>query len=129
MKNHIHKMGLIYMTKYDKSTCVKVNKDKMDLIKKKGLNLQDILDKAMDEELKLNKEEITKESIKEINEKINKLTHKKEERMEEYQKKIDSITRTINESKKHEEKMYDEKIEYLKTKKYYLEKTLNNGGL
>ena len=129
MKNHIHKMGLIDMTKYDKSTCVKVNKDKMDLIKKKGLNLQDILDKAMDEELKLNKEEITKESIKEINEKINKLTHKKEERMEEYQKKIDSITRTINESKKHEEKMYDEKIEYLKTKKYYLEKTLNNGGL
>lgn len=129
MKNHIHKTGLIYMTKYDKSTCVKVNKDKMDLIKKKGLNLQDILDKAMDEELKLNKEEITKESIKEINEKINKLTHKKEERMEEYQKKIDSITRTINESKKHEEKMYDDQIEYLKTKKYYLEKTLNNGGL
>lgn len=122
-------MGLIDMTKYDKSTCVKVNKDKMDLIKKKGLNLQDILDKAMDEELKLNKEEITKESIKEINEKINKLTHKKEERMEEYQKKIDSITRTINESKKHEEKMYDDQIEYLKTKKYYLEKTLNNGGL
>ena len=129
MKNHIHKMGLIDMTKYDKSTCVKVNKDKMDLIKKKGLNLQDILDKAMDEELKLNKEEITKESIKEINEKINKLTHKKEERMEEYQKKIDSITRTINESKKHEEKMYDDQIEYLKAKKYYLEKTLNNGGL
>lgn len=129
MKNHIHKMGLIDMTKYNKSTCVKVNKDKMDLIKKKGLNLQDILDKAMDEELKLNKEEITKESIKEINEKINKLTHKKEERMEEYQKKIDSITRTINESKKHEEKMYDDQIEYLKAKKYYLEKTLNNGGL
>lgn len=122
-------MGLIDMTKYNKSTCVKVNKDKMDLIKKKGLNLQDILDKAMDEELKLNKEEITKESIKEINEKINKLTHKKEERMEEYQKKIDSITRTINESKKHEEKMYDDQIEYLKAKKYYLEKTLNNGGL
>ncbi len=122
-------MGLIDMTKYDKSTCVKVNKDKMDLIKKKGLNLQDILDKAMDEELKLNKDEITKESIKEITEKINKLTHKKEERMTEYQKKIDSITRTINESKKHEEKMYDDQIEYLKTKKYYLEKTLNNGGL
>ncbi|MBO7718956.1 MAG: hypothetical protein J6S29_02260 [Methanosphaera sp.] len=116
------------MTKYDKCTCVKVNRDKMDLIKKKGLNLQDVLDKAMNEELNLNKDETTTESINQINEKINKLKRQKEERMEEYQKKIDSITRTINESKKHEEKLYDNQIEYLTTKKYYLEKTLNDGG-
>ena len=30
------------MTEFDKCTCVKVNKDKMDLIKAKGLNLQDL---------------------------------------------------------------------------------------
>lgn len=117
-------MGLMNMTKYDKCTCVKVNKDKMDLIKKKGLNLQDVLDKAMNEELDLNEDEITLNSIQEITEKINRLTHKKEERMEEYQKKIDSITRTINESKKYEEKLYDNQIEYLRTEKIYLEKKL-----
>ena len=51
------------MTKFNKCTCVKVNKEKMDLIKAKGLNLQDILDKAMDNELKLNKTQSIEDTI------------------------------------------------------------------
>ena len=61
------------MTKFNKCTCVKVNKEKMDLIKAKGLNLQDILDKAMDNELKLNKTQSIEDTIDEINTKIEKL--------------------------------------------------------
>lgn len=45
----------------------------MDLIKAKGLNLQDILDKAMDNELKLNKTQSIEDTIDEINTKIEKL--------------------------------------------------------
>jgi hypothetical protein len=113
------------MTVYDKCTCVKVNRDKMDLIKKKGLNLQDILDKAMDNELNLNKE-MNEDTLIQISDKINELSIKKEERLIDYQKKTDLINRLLTESKENEMKYYDQRIEYLKNKKQYLEKTIKS---
>ena len=61
------------MTEFNKCTCVKVNKEKMDLIKAKGLNLQDLLDKAMDDELNLSEVSSHQEKIDNLNAKIDKL--------------------------------------------------------
>ena len=61
------------MSNFNKCTCVKVNKEKMDLIKAKGLNLQDLLDKAMNEELNLNNMPDKEQKIDEILTKIEKL--------------------------------------------------------
>lgn len=108
------------MTEFNKCTCVKVNKEKMDLIKKKGLNLQDILDKAMDGVLNLNKSEITQLSIDELNKKIEKLTIQRDEALVDCQKRIDLLIKNLNESKEHEKMLYDKQINYLISKRDYL---------
>lgn len=114
------------MTEFNKCTCVKVNKEKMDLIKSRGINLQDLLDEAMDMELNINKDEIKQSKIQKINEEIEKVEKEKEEKMIYCQKKIDTLMKNLIESKEHEEEVYNKKIEYLKRKKRYMEKTLNS---
>lgn len=91
----------------------------MDLIKAKGLNLQDLLDNAMDDELNFN-EEKNNESIERIDEEIRKLQQQKQQCLNDYQKKIDIIIKNLNEFKKQEEIYYDKQIHILECKKEYL---------
>ena len=39
------------MVRFNETTCVKINKEKKDLAKSKGLKLQDILDNALNDAL------------------------------------------------------------------------------
>lgn len=110
------------MTELNKCTCVKVNKEKMDLIKSKGLHLQDILDKAMDEELQLSKISNSQQKIEELKEIIKKLEQEKEDSLKEYDKKIDLIIKLLTESKNTEETYYNKRIQSLKMEIEYLEK-------
>ena len=111
------------MTKFNKCTCVKVNKEKMDLIKAKGLNLQDILDKAMDNELKLNKTQSIEDTIDEINTKIEKLEKQRDSAIIDCEKKINILMKNLSELKHREEKNFNKEINFLKLKREYL---LNN---
>ncbi|ABC57367.1 MULTISPECIES: hypothetical protein [Methanosphaera] len=111
------------MTKFNKCTCVKVNKEKMDLIKAKGLNLQDILDKAMDNELKLNKTQSIEDTIDEINTKIEKLEKQRDAAIIDCEKKINILMKNLSELKHREEKNFNKEINFLKLKREYL---LNN---
>ena len=100
-------------------------KEKMDLIKKKGLNLQDLLDVAMDIELELN-DSITKSSIDIFSDKIIELQCKRDEAMVDYQKRIDLVLKMLHESKEKEKEYYDRQIDYLESKIEYLKKQLDN---
>lgn len=110
------------MTEFNKCTCVKVNKEKMDMIKAKGLNLQDLLDKAMDDELNLNQIQDNRQRINEINKQIKKLEKQRDEAMADCQKKIDILMKNLIESKNHEEENYNKQIKILKLEREYLEK-------
>lgn len=114
----------IALSQYNKCTCVKVNKEKMTLIKAKGLNLQDLLDNAMDNELQLNDNQINNGKIEQINEKIEKLEQEKLQTITDYQKKIDTLLKNLNELKKQEEEFYDKQIRILQLKKEYMEKNM-----
>jgi len=114
------------MSQYNKCTCVKVNKEKMALIKAKGLNLQDLLDNAMDNELRLNDDPTNYWEIEQINEKIMKLEEEKLQTITDYQKKIDTLLKNLNELKKQEEEFYDKQIRIFQLQKEYLE---NNIGI
>lgn len=110
------------MTEFNKCTCVKVNKEKMDMIKAKGLNLQDLLDKAMDDELNLDQIQDNQQRINEINQQIKKLEKQRDEAMKDCQKKIDILMKNLLESKNHEEENYNKQIKILKLERQYLEK-------
>ena len=60
---------------------------KMDLIKAKGLNLQDLLDKAMNEELNLNNMPDKEQKIEEILTKIEKLEKERDKSIADCDKK------------------------------------------
>lgn len=113
------------MTEFNKCTCVKVNKDKMDLIKAKGLNLQDILDKAMDDELNINEVENVEEVVDQLNEKIEKLIKQRDDSLEDCQKKIDILLKNLIDLKEHEEKVFNKEINFLELKRDYLLKKIN----
>lgn len=110
------------MTEFNKCTCVKVNKEKMNMIKAKGLNLQDLLDKAMDKELNLNQIQDNQQRINEINQQIKKLEKQRDKAMNDCQKKIDILMKNLIESKNHEEENYNKQIKILKLEREYLEK-------
>ncbi|MCD7782178.1 MAG: hypothetical protein LUG89_05740 [Methanosphaera sp.] len=114
------------MTKFDKSTCVKVNKEKMDLVKQKGLKLQDLLDKAITQELDLDEDDMTQEYIDELKTEVEKLEKQRDESIADCQKKIDILMRNLYESKDKEEEYYNKQIDYLKAKIKYLENQLEN---
>ena len=101
------------MTKFNKCTCVKVNKEKMDLIKAKGLNLQDIL----------NKTQSIEDTIDEINTKIEKLEKQRDAAIIDCEKKINILMKNLSELKHREEKNFNKEINFLKLKREYL---LNN---
>ncbi|MDO5851798.1 MAG: hypothetical protein Q4Q23_04855 [Methanobacteriaceae archaeon] len=116
------------MTEFNKCTCVKVNKEKMDLIKAKGLKLQDILDNALNEELKLEKIPKNQQKITELKKQVKKLEKTRNESIADCEKKIDILMKNLIESKNREEEEYNKKIHYLNLEIDYLEKELKNKG-
>ncbi len=112
------------MTKFNKCTCVKVNKEKMDLIKAKGLNLQDLLDKAMDDELKLSDVSNVQHRIDEITLQIEKLKKERDEALQDCEKKIEILMKNLTESKNKEEDYYNKHIKYLEMEREYIKNHL-----
>jgi hypothetical protein len=110
------------MTEFDKCTCVKVNKEKMDLIKAKGLNLQDLLDKAMDEELKLSELSNVQQKVDDLTLKIERLKNERDESINDCEKKIEILMKNLNESKDKEEDYYNKHIHFLELELEYLKK-------
>lgn len=108
------------MSNFNKCTCVKVNKEKMDLIKAKGLNLQDLLDKAMNEELNLNNMPDKEQKIEEILSKIEKLEKERDKSIADCDKKIDILIKNLIESRNNEEQFYNKQIKVLKLELEYL---------
>ncbi len=103
---------------------MKVNKEKMDLIKVKGLKLQDILDKAMDKELGISEMPPEEERILELTIKIEKIKKERDEALRDCDKKINILMKNLIESRNHEEENYNKQIELLKLEKEYLEKQM-----
>lgn len=93
----------------------------MDLIKSKGLNLQDIWIKQWIKNLNYQKL-LIHNKINDINELITKLEKENEESLKEYNKKLESIIKILMESKNKEEKYYNKRIQSLKLEIEYLEK-------
>lgn len=58
---------------FNETTSVKINKEKKDLAKAKGLKLQDLLDNALNEELKLNEIPRNQKKINDLNQEIESL--------------------------------------------------------
>ncbi len=93
---------------------------KMDLIKAKGLNLQDLLDKAMNEELNLNNMPDKEQKIEEILTKIEKLEKERDKSIADCDKKIDILIKNLIESRNNEEQFYNKQIKVLKLELEYL---------
>lgn len=108
------------MTEFNKCTCVKVNKDKMALIKAKGLNLQDLLDRAMDEELNLLNISDVQQKIDNLSLKIEKLKKERDESIKDCEKKIEILMKNLSESKDKEEAYYNKQIHFLELELEYL---------
>lgn len=92
----------------------------MDLIKAKGLNLQDLLDKAMNEELNLNNMPDKEQKIEEILTKIEKLEKERDKSIADCDKKIDILIKNLIESRNNEEQFYNKQIKVLKLELEYL---------
>ena len=116
------------MTEFNKCTCVKVNKDKMALIKAKGLNLQDLLDRAMDEELNLLNISDVQQKIDNLSLKIEKLKKERDESIKDCEKKIEILMKNLSESKDKEDNeskdkdkaYYNKQIHFLELELEYL---------
>ena len=113
---------MLKITEFNKCTCVKVNKEKMDLIKSKGLKLQCILDKAMDKELELECLTNKEEKINLLNAEIEKLEQHKQEATKNTKKHINAIIKNLEFIQQYEEKQYDIQIQQLTLERDYIEK-------
>ena len=104
---------------FNDTTSVKINKEKKDLAKSKGLKLQDLLDHALDEALGLNNCPMGELRIIEIDNEIESLKIEKEKAMKDCQKKIDVLINGLIEFKEEEAAQYDRKIRRLELEKEY----------
>lgn len=92
----------------------------MDLIKSKGLKLQNILDKAMDEELEIESITNKQQKINQLTEEIEKLEIQKQQAIKNTKKHIDAITKNLKQLQEYEEKTYNKQINQLVLEKKYL---------
>ncbi|AMK15783.1 hypothetical protein [Methanobrevibacter olleyae] len=104
---------------FNETTSVKINKEKKDLAKSKGLKLQDLLDHALDEALGLGFTPLSELRIMEIDNEIESLKIQKEKAMGDCQRKIDILVSGLMEFKEAEEAEYDRKIRQLELEKEY----------
>ena len=97
---------------FNETTSVKINKQKKDLAKSKGLKLQDLLDHALDEALGFSYYPMSELRLMEID-------NQKEKAMKDCQKKIDILISGLIEFKEEEAAQYDRKIRQLELEKEY----------
>jgi len=114
------------MSCFNETTSVKINKQKKDLAKSRGLKLQDLLDHALDEALGISSCDLSQIRIAEIDEEIKLLEDKKEKEIKDCQKKIDILIKGLNEFKEAEEAEFDKKIKSLEFEKEYIKEVLGN---
>ena len=96
---------------FNETTSVKINKQKKDLAKSKGLKLQDLLDHALDEALGFTYYPMSELRLS--------LRIQKEKAMKDCQKKIDILVSGLMEFKEEEAAQYDRKIRQLELEKEY----------
>lgn len=113
------------MVVFNETTCVKINKEKKDLAKSKGLKLQDILDNALNHALSIEDIECNDIRIKQIDDEIEKLKKTKEKSIADCEKKINILMKSLNDMKDREAENYDKEIHYLELEKEYIQKQLN----
>lgn len=111
---------------FNETTSVKINKQKKDLAKSKGLKLQDLLDHALDEALGLTYYPMSELRLLEIDNEIESLRIQKEKAMKDCQKKIDILVSGLMEFKEEEAAQYDRKIRQLELEKEYNKQMLYN---
>ena len=104
---------------FNETTSVKINKQKKDLAKSKGLKLQDLLDHALDEALGFSYYPMSELRLLEIDNEIESLKIQKEKAMKDCQKKIDILISGLIEFKEEEAAQYDRKIRQLELEKEY----------
>lgn len=109
----------MFMGCFNETTSVKINKEKKDLAKSKGLKLQDLLDHALDEALGLGFTPVSELRLTEIDNEIESLKREKEKAMKDCQKKIDILINGLIEFKEAEAAAYDRKIRILELEKEY----------
>lgn len=110
------------MTEFNETTSVKINKEKKNLAKAKGLKLQDLLDDALNRELNLDTIPKTQKSIEDISDEIEKLKISRDKAEADCAKKINILIKGLNEFKKEETLAYNKKIKFLEAKLEYLKK-------
>lgn len=116
------------MTKFNETTCVKINKEKKDLAKSKGLKLQDILDNALNDALKLESKPVDKFRLDQIEHEIESLKKNKEKAIKDCEKKINLLIKSLNESKDREAANFDKEIHYLELEREFIKKQLESQG-
>ena len=109
------------MQNFNDTTSVKINREKKDLAKSKGLKLQDLLDNALNEELGLVDEEIKKEEkIEKLKQEIINLEEEKEKNLKDCDKKINILMKNLVDMRNREEENYNSQIKILQAKINYL---------
>lgn len=109
------------MQNFNDTTSVKINREKKDLAKSKGLKLQDLLDNALNEELGLVDEEIKKEEkIEKLKQEIINLEEEKEKNLKDCDKKINILMKNLVDMRNREEENYNNQIKILQAKINYL---------
>lgn len=112
------------MNCFNETTSVKVNKEKKDLAKSKGLKLQDLLNHALDEALGLNSIQVSELRITEIDNEIATLKIEKEKAIKDCQKKIDILIGGLNDFRDGEAANFDKEIKNLELEKEYIKMVL-----
>lgn len=118
-KDHEKTQPKCFSNCFNETTSVKINKEKKDLAKSKGLKLQDLLDHALDEALGLGFTPVSELRLTEIDNEIESLKRDKEKAMKDCQKKIDILINGLVEFKEAEAAAYDRKIRILELEKEY----------
>ncbi|OWT32608.1 hypothetical protein BGI41_06765 [Methanobrevibacter sp. 87.7] len=110
------------MRNFNDTTSIKINREKKNLVKSKGIKLQDLLDDAINWELGISDEKsLNKEKINEFLLEINKIENERDNYLNNFDKEMNLLLNDLIHFKSEEEKFYNNKIEILQSKIKYLE--------
>lgn len=110
------------MRNFNDTTSVKINREKKNLVKSKGIKLQDILDDAINLEIGiLDEESLNKNKIKDFLLKINEIEKERDKYLDSFNKEIDVLLSELYQFRDEEEKRYNDQIKILQSKIDYLE--------
>lgn len=110
------------MRNFNDTTSVKINKEKKNLVKSKGIKLQDLLDDAINLELGISDEKsIKKDKIDYFLSEISKIEEERDKYLDNFNKEIKVLLNDLNNFKNEEEEYYNNKIKVLQSKIKYLE--------